>query len=180
MRTVALYGGSFDPPHIAHIAIIEALCELTFLDKVVVMPTFLNPFKSKFTAPAKLRLQWLRDIFKNSKKIEINSFEVDLGEKTPTITTVNHLLENYEKVYVVIGADNLASLEKWYHYDELKSKVTFIVATRDDIEVPSNFIKLHIDEKVSSSDLRKKMNIESLPEQKALEIMQYYKENNAN
>lgn len=177
--TVALYGGSFDPPHIAHIAIINALCELNFLDKVIVMPTFLNPFKSHFTAPAELRLKWLRDIFAETQDVEISSFEVDLGQKTPTITTVEYLLTSYEKIYVVIGADNLASLNKWSHFDELAKKVTFIIATRDDIEVPTNFIKLFINEKVSSSDLRKKMNIQNLPKKNALEIMQYYKEHNA-
>ncbi len=177
--SVALYGGSFDPPHIAHIAIVNALCNLNFLDKVIVMPTFLNPFKSNTTAPAELRLEWLRDIFEHSKNVEVSSYEVDLGVKTPTITTVNHLLDSYKKIYVVIGADNLKSLKMWSQFEELENKVKFIVATRDNIDIPSNFIQLPIDLKSSSTELRKKMNIQDLPEKNALKIMQYYKEQNA-
>ena len=179
MRTVALYGGSFDPPHIAHEAIVKALRKLHFLDKVVVMPTFLNPFKSTFTAPADLRLKWLREIFKEFKDVEVSSFEVDRAEATPTIMSVRHLLESYDRVYLVIGADNLASLHKWKNFQELQNLVTFIVATRDDIEVPSSFIQLKLDKKISSSELRKKINTDKLPKKIALEIEQYYKENNA-
>jgi len=179
MRTVALYGGSFDPPHIAHEAIVKALREKEFIDEVVVMPTFLNPFKSKFTAPAELRLSWLKEIFKSYKDVKVSSFEVDLGKKTPSITTVKHLLKTYEKVYLVIGADNLATLSSWHQFEALQKKVTFIVVTRDEISVPSQYIKLYIDEKISSSELRKKINIQKLPKQNALEIEQYYKENNA-
>jgi len=179
MKTVALYGGSFDPPHIAHEAIVKALREEDFIDEVVVMPTFLNPFKSEFTAPAPLRLRWLREIFHDCENVKVSSFEVDLGKKTPSIETVEYLLQSYEKVYLVIGADNLATLNAWHRFEELKEKVTFIVATRAGLEVPKNYIKLIIDENVSSSQLRKNMDAKKLPKRNAAEIKQYYKENNA-
>lgn len=179
MRTVALYGGSFDPPHIAHVAIVKALREKEFIDEVVVMPTFLNPFKSKFIAPAPLRLAWLQEIFHLYKDVVVSSFEVDLGEKTPSIKTVEFLLKKYDKVYLVIGADNLATLNSWHRFEELKEKVTFIVATRDAIEVPPEYTKLTIDENISSSELREKIKVEKLPKQVALQIEQYYKENYA-
>jgi len=176
---VALYGGSFDPPHIAHEAIVKALRKKDFIDKVVVMPTFLNPFKSKFIAPASLRLKWLREIFQTYKDVEVSAFEVDLGEKTPSITTVEYLLKTYEKVYLVIGADNLASLKSWHRYEDLKESVTFIIATRENIKVPPEYIILPIDEDISSSSLRDRIDINKLPKQNALEIQQYYKEKNA-
>jgi nicotinate-nucleotide adenylyltransferase len=143
------------------------------------MPTFLNPFKSAFTAPAQLRLAWLREIFKPYEDVIVSSFEVDLGTKTPTITTVEYLLESYEKVYLVIGADNLASLESWHRFSELKEKVTFIVASRDETEIPSQYIKLPIDIAVSSTLLRNEINIEQLPKRLAGEIAHFYKDKNA-
>jgi len=82
MNTIALYGGSFDPPHLGHEAIVKALRELDFIEKVVVMPTFLNPFKESFTAPAELRLQWLKKIFSSYKDVEVSSYEVDLKKKS--------------------------------------------------------------------------------------------------
>ncbi|UCN00842.1 nicotinate (nicotinamide) nucleotide adenylyltransferase [Sulfurimonas sp. SWIR-19] len=179
MKTIALYGGSFDPPHIAHEAIVKALRKLEFIDKVVVMPTFLNPFKKTFTAPAELRLQWLKDIFASYEDVEVSAYEVKLKRKVPTITTVKHLLKCYDKVYLVIGADNLASLHQWYAYDELKKLVTFIVVTRDAVKIPKNFIQLDIDEDISSSGLRENFDSSKIPEKVRDEITQYYKEHNA-
>jgi len=179
MNTVALYGGSFDPPHIGHEAIIKALEKLDFIDKIIIMPTFLNPFKEKFTAPAFLRLQWLKKMFHNHEKIEVSSFEVDKKRKVPAIETVQDLQKRYDKIYLVIGADNLESLQEWYNYNELKELVTFIVATRRNSSVLHNFITLQIDEDISSSQLRDKIDISKLPKKCATEIAHYYKEHNA-
>jgi len=179
MKTIALYGGSFDPPHLAHEAIVKALRELDFIQKIVIMPTFLNPFKETFTAPAKLRLQWLKKIFSSYRDVEVSSYEVDLKRKVPTIETVKHLLNSYDKIYLVIGADNLQSLHQWYKYDTLKQLVSFIVVTRDEIAIPEDFIRLNIHEDISSSDLRKNFDSSKIPEKVRDEITQYYKEHNA-
>lgn len=177
METIALFGGSFDPPHIGHKAIVDSLCNFKDVDKVIVMPTFLNPFKSKFYAPASLRVKWLKKIFKGYKKVEISGYEVEQKKAVASITTVKHLLKSYKKVYLVIGADNLASLEKWYKYDELKELVTFVIAPRDAIEISSSFLRLDIDEDISSTSLREDIELSKLPEECAQEIYDYYKEN---
>jgi len=178
MRKIALYGGSFDPPHIGHEAVIKALKKLDYIDEIIIMPTFLNPFKENFFAPSTLRLEWLKEIFSSQTNILISSYESDLGKKVPSITSVKHLLTKYEKVYLVIGADNLLHLNSWYKFDELKELVTFIVASRDNIEIPLNFIKLDVDEVISSSSLRKNMDIKKLPKSIGHKILQYYKEKN--
>jgi len=178
METIALFGGSFDPPHIGHEAVVHALLQLGFIDKVVIMPTYLNPFKSKSHADAIQRLKWLRKIFASNKRVIVESYEVDLGKKVPTIESVKHLLNQYKKIYLVIGADNLASLEQWNHYEDLKELVTFIVASRDDIMIPDDFIRLDVKEKVSSSSLRENIDVEKLPKECAVEILQFYKEKN--
>lgn len=177
--TIALYGGSFDPPHIGHKAIIEALNTLDYIDKIIVMPTFLNPFKSSSHAPSEIRFKWLKEIFKDLKNVKIDRYEVEQNRQVATIESVRYLLKTYKNVFLVIGADNLASLEKWNSYQELKGLVTFIVASRDNIIVNEKFIQLKIDEKISSSELRKNINSSMLPKECATEIEQYYKENNA-
>ena len=178
MRKVALFGGSFDPPHLGHEAIVKALNELDYIDKIIVMPTFLNPFKSSSFAPAKLRLKWLKEAFLAFKKVDVSSYEVLQNRQVPTIDTVNYLLESYTKIYLVIGADNLKSLERWQSLGELKKKVTFIVASREKIEIPKEFITLHVSKNISSTTLRKKIDKNYLPKINAEEIIQYYKENN--
>lgn len=177
-ETIALFGGSFDPPHIGHEAVVNAVLGFKDIEKVVIMPTFLNPFKTKSHASAELRLKWLKKIFKAYPKVEINDFEVKHAKKISTITSVKHLLKKYKKIYLVIGADNLSSLKKWDRYDELKDLVTFVVACRDNIDVPSDFLKLDVNEDISSTKLRESFDISKLPKECALEISEFYKEKN--
>lgn len=178
MKRVALFGGSFDPPHLGHKAVVDALLALEYVDKVIIMPTFLNPFKSSSCAPAQLRLQWLSEIFSDYKNVEISSFEVDKKRKVASIESVEHLQECYQMIYLVIGADNLASLPKWYQFEKLKKSVTFIVASRDGISVPREFITLNIDAKIASSSLRVLTKKEQLAAINANKIITYYKEKN--
>ena len=179
-QTVALFGGSFDPPHLGHEAVVKALISQSEIDKIVIMPTFLNPFKSSSFAPPEKRLKWLKEIFSTSKDVYIDSFEVEKHEKVPTITTVEYLLKSYDKVYLVIGADNLKDLQKWYKFDELQRIVTFLVASRDEIYVPQEFLKLFVQADISSTSLRRTMNIDKLSAVNAEEIMNYYKEKHDN
>ncbi|MCD6191812.1 MAG: nicotinate (nicotinamide) nucleotide adenylyltransferase [Sulfurimonas sp.] len=172
---IALYGGSFDPPHIGHKAIVEALEELDYIDKIIIMPTFLNPFKSESHAPSELRFKWLKEIFNKFKNVKIDRYEVEQNRQVPTIESVKYLLKTYKDIYLVIGADNLASLKEWNSYQELKDLVTFIVVPRDKIIVDKKFIQLEVDEKISSSELRDNINISMLPQVCAAEIEQYYK-----
>lgn len=176
MDTIALFGGSFDPPHIGHEAIIKALTKFEYIDKVIIVPTYLNPFKSEFHADAALRTKWLKEIFGGFDKVEICDYEVSQKRQVPTIETVLHLLKSCKKIYLIIGADNLEKLHKWKEYEKLRELVTFIVATRDDIEIPVGFKKLKIDQKISSSELREKIDTNKLPRICKDEIYNFYKE----
>jgi len=177
METIALFGGSFDPPHIAHETVVKAFFKFKDVDKVVVMPTFLNPFKSKFCAPSSLRVEWLKKIFSDYENVDVSSYEVKQEKAVTTVTTVKHLLKSYKKIYLVLGADNLASLHKWHRYDELKELVTFVIAPRDGIEISEHYLRLDIDEKVSSTKLREDIVLSKLSKKCAQDIYNYYKEN---
>jgi nicotinate-nucleotide adenylyltransferase len=175
METIALFGGSFDPPHIGHRAIVEALNDLKFIDKTVVMPTYLNPFKSKSYASSELRFKWLQEMFYDLKNVEISDYEIRQKRKVTTLQSVHFLLKKYKKIYLVIGADNIASLPKWSGYNELKDLVTFIVAKRDGIEIDKRFLTLNIDKRISSTTLRENVESSMLPQECAKEIEKYYK-----
>jgi len=178
MKSIALFGGSFDPPHIGHEAIVKELLKLKFVEKVVIMPTFLNPFKSNFYAPSALRLKWLKKIFSSYKNVEVSSYEVDLGKKVPTIDSVKYLLKRYKSIYLVIGADNLQTLHLWDKYDELKKLVTFVIASRDGIEIDANFLQIKVEENVSSTSLRGYTDKKKLSKICSDEITTFYKEKN--
>ncbi len=176
---IALYGGSFDPPHLGHLHVVHAALETLDIDKVIVVPAFVNPFKSGTHAPAELRLKWLQKIFKDDKNVEVSDIEVTQNRAVRTVETVTQLTAEYEKIYFIIGADNLASLGQWHRFDELNALVTWVVATRDQIEIEDSYIQLSVDQPVSSSELREQIDHEHLPKEVAQEIKIYYEENHA-
>jgi nicotinate-nucleotide adenylyltransferase len=158
---IALFGGSFDPPHIGHKTIvIQALKNLN-IDKLIVMPTFLNPFKSKSHFTAKQRLEMTKDMFKDIAKVEISNYETSLDKAITTIQTVNYLYEKYNinKLYLIIGADNLQSLDKWTDINKLHKKVEFIVATRDNLPIDNKYKLLDVNCDISSTKIRKDLDI---------------------
>ena len=175
MKTIALFGGSFDPPHLGHCALVDALLKIQEIDEIIIMPTYLNPFKEGSFAPAELRLKWLREIFFKQEKVMVSDLEVRQNKKVPTVQTVENLHNKYEKIYLIIGADNLQGLESWYRYRDLEEQVTFMVAHRDKINIPAGYKELQVSVDISSSELRRSMKKEMLCEINADEIVQYYK-----
>jgi nicotinate-nucleotide adenylyltransferase len=175
---IAIFGGSFDPPHIGHIKIVKKALEKLPIDKLFVVPTHLNPFKKDFFADGKLRYKWLKKIFQDNKKVKVCDYEIKQKRAVATIETVRYLLENYDisQIYLIIGADNLSSLEKWKEYETLKKLVTFVVASRDDIALPKNLINLEISANISSTKLRESMDERYLPTSVKHEIIKFYKE----
>ena len=154
---IAVFGGSFDPFHQGHQKIIdEALNDLD-IEKLFLVPTYLNPFKQSYTDSPQNRLITLQNK-KFDSKVEILDYEILQNRATPTIETINFISHQYEpkKIYLIIGADNLASLNKWKNYDQLKEKVEFVVASRDDIVIPNNYKTLNVKESISSTQLRSK------------------------
>jgi len=173
---IALFGGSFDPPHSGHITVIyEALKSLP-IARLIVVPAYVNPFKSGTHAPAALRLKWLKTIFDAEKQIEVSDFETLQGRPVKTIETVQYYRQIDPDIYLIIGADNLEMLSKWHQFDELDRLVTWVVATRDQQKIDPRFLTLDVSETVSSTQLRQMMKHEQLPKKVANEIATYYKE----
>jgi len=177
---IALYGGSFDPPHLGHVHVVHAALKTLNVDKIIVVPAYVNPFKSGTHAPAELRLKWLQKIFEETKNVDVSDIEVSQNRAVRTVETVTQFADKYEKIYFIIGADNLATLHEWHRFDELNSLVTWVVATRDKIEIEDGYIQLAVDQPFSSSELRKELNDEHLPKEVAASIKTFYETNKEN
>lgn len=174
MKKRALFGGSFDPLHNGHLAVADAALETLCLDELIIVPAFVNPFKTGTHAPAEQRLAWLQKTFADDPRVTISSFEIEQQRPVRSIETVRHFLNEGETLYFIIGADNLASLEQWHAFEELDRLVTWAVATRGDIKIPDGCITLDVDRPVSSTQLRTTMQHHELPEKVAREIAAFY------
>ena len=124
------------------------------IEKLIVVPAFLNPFKKTSEFDAQIRMQWLLELTKGYERVEVSDFEARQNKSVPTIETVEALKDGYEHIYLIIGADNVSGLPRWDRYEELKQLVTFVVATRSGYDIPSGFEVLSVDVGISSTDIK--------------------------
>jgi len=173
---LAIFGGSFDPPHIGHeMIVLEALHHLD-IDKLFVVPTYLNPLKLDIYASASQRIQWLSHMFASEEKVKILDFEVKQKRSVYTIETIKYLLENYDisKIYLIVGADNYAIFNQWKDHAKLEQVCELVIATRDDTIYPKDLKKLNINANISSSKLRVHMDATFIPKIIRNEVIEYY------
>ncbi|MDD5051938.1 MAG: nicotinate (nicotinamide) nucleotide adenylyltransferase [Sulfuricurvum sp.] len=173
---LALYGGSFDPPHAGHVRIVTEALNTLPIDRLIIVPASRNPFKSSVMASASARYGWLKEIFDPYKKVEISDFEITQKRSVYTIETVQHYARMFEEIYLIIGADNLGKLSDWYHIEELNTLVHWVVATRCNIPIPENMIRLDVDISISSTDFRSSFSPLGLEAGIENKIITYYKE----
>ncbi len=157
---IALFGGSFDPPHFGHKEIIKQALQALDIDLLIVMPTYLNPFKNNSHYDPQTRLELTKEMANEFQKVQVSDFEVLQNEKVATIQTVDYLYNQYkiEKFYVIIGADNLEKLHLWNSFEELNEKVEFVVATRDKIKIDSQYKTLLVQCDISSTKIRETLD----------------------
>ncbi len=127
-----LYGGSFDPPHLGHMQLLQNATQLLRPQKVVVMPAGYPPHKATAQAPPKWRLAMCACFYEVFDKVEISDWELCRQGRSYTLHTVQFLLKEYPKaeIYLSIGDDALLQFHTWYAYQTLLSKVVLLVQTR--------------------------------------------------
>jgi nicotinate-nucleotide adenylyltransferase len=173
---LALYGGSFDPPHAGHVAVVTEALKHLDVDRLIIIPASQNPLKSPIRADGGIRYEWLREIFKPYTRVSISDFEITQKRSVYTIETVNHFWQEDASIYLIIGADNLEKLASWHRYEELNSLVKWVVATRNDITIPKRMIRLNVDVPISSTDFRTTFGSLGLNSELEHQILTYYKE----
>ena len=179
---IAIFGGSFDPPHTGHELIVKKALEILDVDKLLVVTTYLSPFKESFCAPAPMRQAWLKKMFEGMDKVEIFSYECDQKRQVPTIETVLHVKSLYPKakLFLIVGSDSFASLPKWNRYDELCNLVEFVVAPRGEFTPPKDLKILPINVNISSSKLRSFLDPRFIPKAIKNEVIAFYTRNPMN
>ncbi len=180
MKSIALFGGSFDPPHNGHVAVVEAALERLCVERLIIVPAYVNPFKTAGVAPAPLRLKWLQEIFQAYEKVTISDIEITQKRAVPSIETVTYIQHQKrpDRLFFIIGADNLATLTQWHRYTELEKMVTFVVAHRDHVTIPPQYVDLHVNVPISSTTLRTGNAETFIPESVRDAITSYYKDTN--
>ena len=121
-RRVALFFGSFNPIHKGHYAIAKYLLERTDADEVRLIVTPRNPFGKKDLADAQDRLETVREAMtRTGLAVTVSDVEFHLPEPNYSLRTLEYLdaQEPDCQHILVMGADNLERLDRWYGYQTL-------------------------------------------------------------
>ena len=128
MGFTALFGGTFNPPHIGHYEMLRALDYRRDIDEVWLMPDRIPPHKvCDFLASDKDRINMCRIMAEDFKKVKLCLIEFERTGKSYSIDTVRLLKQKYkERDFIfVCGGDMLISFDKWYKYEELLKEIPF-------------------------------------------------------
>ena len=137
---VGILGGTFDPPHLAHLRIAEEAREAFSLNEVWFCPAFDPPHrKEKPKADFEKRLHMTSLAVANNPAFKV--IDVERGESPSyTITTLQKLKKLFPNMnfYLIIGWDSFLELPSWYRYQELIDYVELIVCTRGNMDKASS------------------------------------------
>lgn len=118
---VAIFGGSFNPPHVAHLLAAALVVATHDIDRLLVVPTFQHPF-AKELAPFEARVKMCELAMADLPKVLISRVESDLGGESKTLFTLQHLQKTNPswQMQLVMGGDLVAESNKWHRFDEIE------------------------------------------------------------
>jgi nicotinate-nucleotide adenylyltransferase len=160
LKKIAIYGGTFDPVHHGHLILAREALETLGLDKVILVPAAVSPFKGR--APAEsgdMRLKMLRAAIEGEEGLTVDDCELRRPPPSWTIDTVLEIRkrESDVEIYLLIGEDNAATLDQWRRFDELKKLVHFVVLDRTGSQAQRDYqiVRRKID--ISATGIRKRV-----------------------
>lgn len=132
-RRVGLFGGSFNPPHLAHLIVAEQVREQVQLDQVLWIPCHLPPHKEEQElAPSHHRLAMVRLAIEDNPFFDASDIEIRRGGRSYTIDTIRELQAQHSdwELMLILGEDSWRSLHTWRAPEEIVARVSLIVYQR--------------------------------------------------
>jgi nicotinate-nucleotide adenylyltransferase len=128
---VFLFGGSFDPPHIAHVLAVSYVLATEEADLVAVVPCYKHPF-SKELAPFDDRFAMCERAMGWLPRTQVLRVEEELGGESRTLRTVEHLQSVHPdwRMRLVLGADVLLEGPRWHGFDRVAALAPPVVLGR--------------------------------------------------
>lgn len=130
---IGLFGGSFDPPHLAHLIVAETVREQFQLDQIWWIPAFQPPHKADvLLADAHHRLEMTRRATHDHPGFAVSDVEVRRTGTSYTIDTVRTLQEAHPDYafFLLIGGDSLRLFETWHQPEAIAARIPLLVYRR--------------------------------------------------
>ena len=138
--TTALYGGSFDPPHLGHLAVARQVLERFAVDRLVFLPASHSPLKDGTpNATDGQRLEMLRLAAAGEPRFTVSDLELARGGVSYTVDTLREWrrLHPGDDILFIAGMDSLLTLHAWREPLEIVRLCTFVTFNRPGIPLPS-------------------------------------------
>lgn len=129
---LGVYGGAFDPPHLAHLAIARAALEQLRLDRLLIIPTGQPWHRDTPVSPAHHRLAMARLAFDGLPGVQVDERETLRPGATYTYDTLTELRQQNPgaQLYLIIGEDQWHALHRWHRASDIPALATLCVVTR--------------------------------------------------
>ncbi len=155
MRSAALFGGSFDPPHLGHLLAATWALATHELDELLVVPAFDHAFDKELT-PFEHRLRMAELAFAPLRAARVSDLEARMGGESFTVRTLERLRDERPEVrwHLVVGTDIVDQIPRWHEGHRIPELCDLLVVGRggygraaDDLLMPE----------VSSTDVRRRL-----------------------
>ncbi|HIF37913.1 MAG TPA: nicotinate (nicotinamide) nucleotide adenylyltransferase [Gemmatimonadetes bacterium] len=130
---IGVFGGTFDPPHVAHVQIAQFLLDFGRLESVLWIPAATPPHKSDYgITPANIRLRMVSAAIKGITGQEVSDIEILRGGYSYTVETLRALKQIYPEkdLLLIMGSDQFLSLYKWREVESLTGLAEICVLPR--------------------------------------------------
>ena len=129
---IGIFGGAFDPPHLAHHALAQAAIEQLKLEVLYIVPTGQAWHKSRVLSDAGHRLAMARLAFQNIPQVLVDDMETQREGSSYTVDTLDELQLRHPKAhfYVLVGADQAASFTLWHQWQRVLEMSQLVVVQR--------------------------------------------------
>lgn len=141
-RRIGVFGGAFDPPHLAHVALARLALSFFALDELHVVPTGHAWHKSRTLTDAALRLRMTQLAFEDLPNVVVDDREILRAGPTYTIDTLQDLQAQHPgaQIYLIMGADQFATFERWHRWRDILEIAIICIAGRAQVNwAPGQF-----------------------------------------
>lgn len=138
-KRIALYGGTFDPVHLGHVALARTVTQIFEIDELLFVPAWLAPHKrTREVTPAIHRYAMLALATQHDDRLKVSRFELEAPNRKYTVETLAHFqaeLGTDAELFFVMGADSWAEIKTWREWERLLKMTNHIVVTRPGYEI---------------------------------------------
>jgi len=139
-RRVAVYGGSFDPPHLGHVLSVAWALSTGEVEETWVVPTWEHAFEKTHEAPFDERMAMCELAFSPFRRAEVLDIERSLGGTSRTLHTLEALAASHPDTSfrLLVGADVLPTTDRWHRWEEVARIAPPLVVGREGYPQPAD------------------------------------------